>query len=251
MWGTLPKFANRRQNPRFIPTHVGNTAYSRASTRLMTVHPHACGEHGHRVYIIPRALGSSPRMWGTLKDFCEGWFQSRFIPTHVGNTPPPGRRCPGGAVHPHACGEHQALADGTTLADSSSPRMWGTRPQLPADGLRHRFIPTHVGNTTIPDNLTAAAIGSSPRMWGTRCRDLNDRGDHRFIPTHVGNTRSRGVRPRSGTVHPHACGEHGLFVLRDDLPAGSSPRMWGTLDRPIVDGVKDGSSPRMWGTRQL
>ncbi|CAB1083931.1 hypothetical protein D1AOALGA4SA_11465 [Olavius algarvensis Delta 1 endosymbiont] len=30
------------------------------------------------------------------------------------------------------------------------------------------------------------------------------------------------------TVHPHACGEHEIFRLLQQLNAGSSPRLWGT-----------------------
>ncbi len=73
---------------RFIPTHVGNTSEAQADARLPPVHPHACGEHptdrqGPHVH-----GGSSPRMWGTQLMKIGKEKNRRFIPTHVGNTPP-------------------------------------------------------------------------------------------------------------------------------------------------------------------
>jgi len=79
------------------------------------------------------------------------------------------------------------LPDDFTL-DGSSPRMWGTRMKDAGAHLHHRFIPTHVGNSSAPGGRGAPASvhphacgelvqvysefhrgdGSSPRMWGTR-----------------------------------------------------------------------------------
>ena len=51
------------------------------------VHPHACGELGAAYSIDFLAIGSSPRMWGTLHIPLKLIVHSRFIPTHVGNSP--------------------------------------------------------------------------------------------------------------------------------------------------------------------
>ena len=50
----------------------------------------------------------------------------------------------------------------------------------------------------------------------------------RFIPTPVGNTAWKGSGSFRGAVHPHACGEHIIYVFVEYLPGGSSPRLWGT-----------------------
>ncbi|QLD67619.1 hypothetical protein HWQ57_06255 [Pseudomonas aeruginosa] len=71
--------------------------------------------------------------------------------------------------------------------------------------------------------------GSSPRMWGTPGQQLQPGGPLRFIPTHVGNTGSWTTKAGSTSVHPHACGEHGVADMGTFIPGGSSPRMWGTL----------------------
>ena len=66
MWGTLYRFALNKQFTRFIPTHVGNTLYTKPEKLKITVHPHACGEHIGKLKTADTCSGSSPRMWGTL-----------------------------------------------------------------------------------------------------------------------------------------------------------------------------------------
>ena len=184
----------------------------------------------------------------------------RFIPTPVGNTT--FGICGSGylPVHPHACGEHRIIPRGGSIGPGSSPRLWGTH-RVP-QGYRGelRFIPTPVGNTNglayfihhepvhphacgehsfrlIVNTLKA---GSSPRLWGTPLG--NDAGNVqlRFIPTPVGNTPELRNLARTYKVHPHACGEHLVYVVDDAAVGGSSPRLWGTRDR---HGCK---IPRRW-----
>ena len=168
-------------------------------------------------------------MWGTHYLLAVNLSDSRFIPTHVGNT----------------------LWTWTTLAVNcgSSPRMWGTLQRKSSASPEHRFIPTHVGNTMLIPTLmdlepvhphacgehyswggvTIKTRGSSPRMWGTLfcvCATLQTT---RFIPTHVGNTNWDQEHLPMAAVHPHACGEHSDALLFCHKSCGSSPRMWGTL----------------------
>ena len=127
MWGTPSHMCGYHSMGRFIPTHVGNTDGPRIFTAQISVHPHACGEHGDGPGHERDQVGSSPRMWGTLLiDLpCEKW--PRFIPTHVGNTPPVYHRQTTVPVHPHACGEHTIDRYRHQGVSGSSPRMWGTR----------------------------------------------------------------------------------------------------------------------------
>ena len=66
-------------------------------------------------------------------------------------------------------------------------------------------------------------------MRGTRCAGTAVGIVRRFIPAHAGNTQAddRGAHRR--TVHPRACGEHGISRSMDADRHGSSPRMRGTL----------------------
>ena len=147
-------------------------------------------------------------MWGTLILFLHFLIHYRFIPTHVGNTQIMPIIINHSAVHPHACGEHGHIMQVEMRFNGSSPRMWGTRFSGPRAGSPARFIPTHVGNTSlqwsqyifssvhphacgehgIKMTLTPYFTGSSPRMWGTQHKSPNLKGKCRFIPTHVGNT---------------------------------------------------------------
>ncbi len=187
MWGT--RFDRRRDLllPRFIPTHVGNTSCISSKSRRFAVHPHACGEHNSAYLDDSISSGSSPRMWGTRPVRASVPPRRRFIPTHVGNTPPLRQGDPFLRVHPHACGEHTRSPQQRLCISGSSPRMWGTLSLLSRLGIECRFIPTHVGNTFDPgmspsersvhphacgeheDGLMQVSVehGSSPRMWGT------------------------------------------------------------------------------------
>ena len=269
MWGTHTNLMYHRKARRFIPTHVGNTRRPVLPSRHRSVHPHACGEHWRDDETPWCGVGSSPRMWGTLAARHRGGFCNRFIPTHVGNTPP----------------ANPLTKDG----GGSSPRMWGTPGQPVAGHHEGRFIPTHVGNTASGSvsmlmspvhphargehieqfRLGFPNTGSSPRMWGTPELKRRAVNFNRFIPTHVGNTPRR-LRPRlKGAVHPHACGEHAVTRGRVAVAVRFIPTHVGntrpcfrlafglsvhphacgehpTSARPPTPWT--GSSPRMWGT---
>ena len=67
-------------------------------------------------------------------------------------------------------------------------------------------------------------------MWGTQDYRFKTVVTQRFIPTDVGNTPGTRRENPGRTVHPHGCGEHVLAMPVYRAWAGSSPRMWGTLD---------------------
>jgi len=250
MWGTPAPSVLPGGGGRFIPTHVGNTFHPQYRRVNRPVHPHACGEHGYLGQATVDYDGSSPRMWGTRRLWPRAAQNSRFIPTHVGNTYHMVKGEIQCSVHPHACGEHMFAHDWFLLVVGSSPRMWGTPPVPLIGDTSNRFIPTHVGNTYFSQRINCdysvhphacgehvimhcgntMYYGSSPRMWGTHIPDHTIPHYHRFIPTHVGNTCRPHVRGVLAAVHPHACGEHPACPRPSPGMAGSSPRMWGTLN---------------------
>ena len=250
-WGTREVPGGLGERVRFIPTPVGNTRHAARDADVLTVHPHARGEHSRSPSVIVLPSGSSPRPWGTPRQPARGLRAVRFIPTPVGNTEAGVGRGPLPAVHPHARGEHGVVSLRVEGLAGSSPRPWGTRRWRRARGAGHRFIPTPVGNTGVistaarplavhphargehlPGPPAALAVhGSSPRPWGTHRREGHRDRPRRFIPTPVGNTRA--ARPAMGSraVHPHARGEHPTYMPPGGLSAGSSPRPWGTQQR--------------------
>ena len=187
-WGTRAGRHRYHHGRRFIPTHVGNTSWGRRSCGWHAVHPHARGEHHACVVRAVARHGSSPRTWGTRGHGQASAGGSRFIPTHVGNTSVLSAAIFMQPVHPHARGEHNAVAAARVTARGSSPRTWGTQPRRAPHGRKRRFIPTHVGNTPLQcpmrpplpvhphargeheerERLRLEMGGSSPRTWGTR-----------------------------------------------------------------------------------
>ena len=207
-WGTL--FLGQLVNPqvRFIPTHVGNARSCHA--------------------VRSASNGSSPRTWGTLALARRDRRWRRFIPTHVGNAVIWAGRCRWPAVHPHARGERCCGPCLVGRPTGSSPRTWGTRGLRPARWLRHRFIPTHVGNALV-DGLRRRHCAVHPHARGERCTTTQQRSRAAGSSPRTWGTpgpSSTGGRPSA--VHPHARGERLAACASAPDGAGSSPRTWGT-----------------------
>ena len=64
-WGTPHQHCHRAQEPRFIPTCVGNTRPSAMMLAAIAVHPHVRGDHCCSRTLVRCCSGSSPRAWGT------------------------------------------------------------------------------------------------------------------------------------------------------------------------------------------
>ena len=192
-----------------------------------------------------------PHAWGILPYLASRYVRGRFIPTCVGNTFRQFRRSGGESVHPHVRGEYSRAALRQSAHNGSSPRAWGILGTTGTDGLLDRFIPTCVGNTSIPSSparpepvhphvrgeycMARFSIswvsGSSPRAWGIPLHKLRKGVRGRFIPTCVGNTPSRVSIFSAFSVHPHVRGEYFAMEGNDLMVAGSSPRAWGILPR--------------------
>src|SRR5579875_588377 len=86
VWG--PQIRRHRMRPRhrFTPTRVGTTGVGQHQALLITVHPHACGDHDVTVTSTNRAAGSPPRVWGPRGCLCKRGHGCRFTPTRVGTT---------------------------------------------------------------------------------------------------------------------------------------------------------------------
>ena len=70
--------------------------------------------------------GSSPRVWGTLKEDAGKQSSVRFIPAGAGNTPLASLEAHRIPVHPRGCGEHTKTRNGSLVLSGSSPRVRGT-----------------------------------------------------------------------------------------------------------------------------
>ena len=113
---------------RFIPACAGNSAPKDRQSADAAVHPRVCGELGRDLDVGPFAVGSSPRVRGTLLAVCA--------------------LAPQLAVHPRVCGELLVMVGSERFA--------------------RRFIPACAGNSTADDASEKSSNGSSPRVRGTR-----------------------------------------------------------------------------------
>ncbi len=125
-WGTPESRPGTTTARRFIPTGVGNTGPGDWCGGGNPVHPHGRGEHSLPARMYSSMAGSSPRAWGTHRLPSAADREPRFIPTGVGNTPPPCARISRAAVHPHGRGEHLLPVRHRQKKAGSSPRAWGT-----------------------------------------------------------------------------------------------------------------------------
>ena len=201
MWGTHGESHGVPDSPRFIPTHVGNTRNSDTMLLRSPVHPHACGEHISFGSIVASSVGSSPRMWGTPAKLRAATLKRRFIPTHVGNTGLHLNNDSQVTVHPHACGEHPKTIKNITPKNGSSPRMWGTQHPRRERPLPDRFIPTHVGNTSMMIFL-GCHISVHPHACGEHSSPYLQWQETSFLATLRG-TGVPVVRHRSLGTHIH------------------------------------------------
>ena len=193
--------------------------------------------------------GSSPRLRGTRgQSSCRSRL-CRFIPAPAGNTAQRPPRHRPATVHPRACGEHVQNTSIESSPHGSSPRLRGTQYRSRRRGQRIRFIPAPAGNTasrissavwssvhpracgehvsTI--SVPSPSFGSSPRLRGTLCPGIAGAMLVRFIPAPAGNTCRFSRSDNLLSVHPRACGEHGIRILAGTQHGGSSPRLRGTL----------------------
>ena len=229
MWGLRKKLFDAALIQRFIPTYVGFTLRGSPAWGYITVHPHVCGVYTKALAGAGSSTGSSPRMWGLLRQSRAPTPGKRFIPTYVGFTE----------------NAYRLLS----MLSGSSPRMWGLllkrekeRKPPPVHphvcGVYHlgqlghatpvRFIPTYVGFTTSSNSSSPSSHGSSPRMWGLPMTPTCGRA----MPA----------------VHPHVCGVYGCYRTRPRASRRFIPTYVGfTTARPDRYPYLLGSSPRMWG----
>ena len=90
-------------------------------------------------------------------------------------------------------------------------------------------------------------IGSSPRVRGTASWPRPADQETRFIPACAGNRPWRLDIEAQYAVHPRVCGEQIQFAKGRTYPAGSSPRVRGTVVLQYNDGERERFIPACAG----
>ena len=239
---------------RFIPACAGNRNIGLCSPTLDSVHPRVCGEQLHTDLDRMLPVGSSPRVRGTVNILGRTSCSFRFIPACAGNSGRAVLSLIDDAVHPRVCGEQARVPRSDCHQVGSSPRVRGTECDCVRKIRSSRFIPACAGNRLRGRSLRSRRsvhprvcgeqrgsiyrvrgdIGSSPRVRGTAQRIYSVRGRSRFIPACAGNRIPATRPPPFRPVHPRVCGEQASIVDIFAIFFGSSPRVRGTVKRPLA-----------------
>ena len=151
------------------------------------------------------------------------------------------------------CGEQRPPSASAARCSGSSPRVRGTASRTPQASAVPRFIPACAGNSfSVSIDLDVDPVhprvcgeqvwsrssshvrsGSSPRVRGTGHCHRRHCHRRRFIPACAGNSPRAIGPPRCRSVHPRVCGEQNIRSRFVKPPAGSSPRVRGTAQRPV------------------
>ncbi len=208
MWGQDVSFSINSPSFRIIPTRVGTSALAPSPPAAVGDHPHACGDKITQLRIPSTFAGSSPRVWGQ-EAICSAYRHGGIIiPTRVGTRGQIVKNASTNWDHPHACGDKRVLNVLMTIAQGSSPRVWGQVLTYTSVYVYCRIIPTRVGTSHIgnskhiirPDHphacgdktLSSKSLkdcwGSSPRVWGQDSFISIEMTSFRIIPTRVGTS---------------------------------------------------------------
>ena len=130
-----------------IPARAGKTPVKGGGHWMNPAHPRACGENYPDVGIQVVRVGSSPRVRGKLHTMYFLHSTDGLIPARAGKTSA-SRSAPSKTkAHPRACGENDALAEGSSIGAGSSPRVRGKHRVGGLLGHDAGLIPARAGKT--------------------------------------------------------------------------------------------------------
>ena len=164
-WGTDCLATQETTDYRFIPTGMGNSVDGVKMPIGEAVHPHRHGEQFITHFSPPFVFGSSPQAWGTGCFVLTTRRSNRFIPTGMGNSTRQCSQCSRQTVHPHRHGEQFFITLPISKRNGSSPQAWGTVGIATQQPLKHRFIPTGMGNSVV-DDLQCLQLAVHPHRHG-------------------------------------------------------------------------------------
>ena len=193
--------------------------------------------------------GSSPRVRGSQYLEERDASDKRIIPAGAGLTLRQAASRRLRRDHPRGCGAHWKRRLERASARGSSPRVRGSRIQLPGRHWRLGIIPAGAGLTHRQERtgrlrrdhprgcgahreytlVFTIRAGSSPRVRGSRGSRRRARRRLGIIPAGAGLTRFRPDRSRSCRDHPRGCGAHVMHHSQKAACMGSSPRVRGSL----------------------
>ena len=125
VWGQVLQILRDRHVPRIIPTRVGTSCYYPSHRQECQDHPHACGDKSVILRLLCLLIGSSPRVWGQVRNFFITSAGLGIIPTREGTSFFDNIVRLSIGDHPHACGDKVGILLISKFVMGSSPRVWG------------------------------------------------------------------------------------------------------------------------------
>ena len=150
-------------------------------------------------------------------------------------------------VHPHACGDHRCSCAPTRGAHRFTPTRVGIIVRPPTASGRIAVHPHACGDHKLKRLLRVTDTGSPPRVWGSCAVKLSGCIDERFTPTRVGIISSSRTPRRTGSVHPHACGDHASVGRRADGALRFTPTRVGIIAVPSTSHAGHSVPPHACG----
>ena len=154
MWGQEAVSGYSDLHNRIVPTRVGTRNDVVILSEYAEDHPHACGDKSETCSENHLTLGSSPRVWGQVKNERAIAPQVRIIPTRVGTSIEKIIYIVPNRDHPHACGDKPPPLLICFPLLGSSPRVWG-QDLIDCQILDYcGIIPTRVGTRITNNGIT-------------------------------------------------------------------------------------------------
>ncbi len=269
--GTLDNDVCSVAHSRFIPACTGNSSGTVTCYNPYAVHPRVYGELLDCGHCPVFAVGSSPRVRGTLCPSPARLKRRRFIPACTGNSSSIRSISPMASVHPRVYGELRPVLLPPLDEAGSSPRVRGTLWTDLTTWVHARFIPACTGNSAIflghiellavhprvygelAINLgeTLTTDGSSPRVRGTPRHENRRAASLRFIPACTGNSIAGPCRRRQCRFIPACTGNSATHAYHGLNLVGSSPRVRGTPAEAPGAARRTSVHPRVYGELSL
>ena len=165
MRGTVCVLSGSYQKFRITPACAGNSLPSPPPTRGGEDHPRVCGEQISACAMSYIALGSPPRVRGTVHGGPWGGKGRRITPACAGNSALIAGFSRGAMDHPRVCGEQSFDFYPFASFQGSPPRVRGTVYCIYFPNFNPRITPACAGNRLFTA-LAIRALGDHPRVCG-------------------------------------------------------------------------------------
>ena len=133
MWGSPPRVRGTgpggqpdRAHGRITPACAGNRIRGRAAPQAVKDHPRVCGEQRQSPSSSQLAVGSPPRVRGTVGQPFQSIRRHGITPACAGNSISAIPPATASKDHPRVCGEQRTSTLPALLAQGSPPRVRGT-----------------------------------------------------------------------------------------------------------------------------